>query len=196
MGSLAGFDTKCRSLKDIKTQFNQTTFVETGCFHGNSLDYAVSTIKYEKAYSCDVNLNLVNHCKQKFNDKDVSIYHLDSSDFLKEIMPLLPTQSVLFFLDAHLCGWYSDGPMTTDFPHDVNFPLEKELDIIFSQRPDSDDIIVCDDLRIYEDGPFEGGGWSDRLNVSSALSTDFLYKYGKKVSKFYADEGYILLEKL
>jgi hypothetical protein len=195
VGSLAGFNQKCKNISWIKDKFNQNTFVETGCFQGSSLEYAFN-LGYEKVYSCDVNLNLVNHCKQRFKDKDVSIYHLDSSDFLKEIMPLLPTQSVLFFLDAHLCGWYSGGPMTTDFAHDVNFPLEKELDIIFNKRAEFDDIIVCDDLRMYEDGPFEGGSWPDRLNVSSALSTDFLYKYGKKVSKFYADEGYILFEKL
>ena len=195
MGSLAGFNQKCKNISWIKDKFNQNTFVETGCFQGSSLEYAFN-LGYEKVYSCDVNLNLVNHCKQRFKDKNINLYHLDSSDFLKEIMPLLPKQSVLFFLDAHLCGWYSGGPMTTDFAHDVNFPLEKELDIIFNKRAEFDDIIVCDDLRMYEDGPFEGGSWPDRLNVSSALSTDFLYKYNKKVSKFYADEGYILFEKL
>jgi hypothetical protein len=103
---------------------------------------------------------------------------------------------VLFFLDAHLPGWYYGWPPNNNFEHDVNFPLEKELDIIFSKRSQYKDVIICDDLRIYEDNSYEGGIWADRLTVSDKLNSDFLSKYNRKVSKFYADEGYVLLESI
>jgi hypothetical protein len=194
MGSLTGFSRKCKSLDDIRKQYNQSVFVETGCYLGESLRYAFSS-GYTTVYSCDVKLEFVDQCKQAFKYKDANIYHMDSSDYLKQIIPDLPEQSVLFFLDAHLPGWYYGAwPPNSNFEHDVNFPLEKELDIIFSKRSRYEDVIVCDDLRIYEDGPYEGGIWADRLTVSDKLNSDFLSKYNRKVSKFYADEGYVLLE--
>jgi hypothetical protein len=194
MGSLTGFSRKCKSLEDIRKQYDQSVFVETGCYLGESLSYAFAS-GYTTAYSCDIKLEFVNQCKEAFKDKDVNIYHMDSSDYLKQIIPNLPKQSVLFFLDAHLPGWYHGWPPNNNFEHDVNFPLEQELDIIFNERSQYNDVIICDDLRIYEDNPYEGGIWADRLNVSSRLNSKFLSKYNMKVSKFYADEGYVLLEK-
>ena len=194
MGSLAGFSKKCKSLKDIKKQSNQSVFVETGCYLGESLSYAFAS-EYTTAYSCDIKLDFINQCKEAFKNKDIHLYHMDSSDYLKQILPDLPKQSILFYLDAHLPGWYNGWPHNNNFEHDVNFPLEKELDIIFNERAQYDDVIICDDLRIYEDNQYEGGIWPDRLNVSSRLNSNFLSKYNRKLSKFYADEGYILLEK-
>lgn len=39
------------------------------------------------------------------------------------------------------------------------------------------DIFNIDDLRIYEDGPFQNGNWSERLKIGGrTISFDFEYQ--------------------
>jgi hypothetical protein len=77
---------------------------------------------------------------------------------------------------------------------DFTFPLEKELDIIYQHRKDKQDIIICDDLRIYEDDLFENGVWADRHQFG--LNLDFISKYQEySVKKFTNQEGYLLLSR-
>jgi hypothetical protein len=72
--------------------------------------------------------------------------------------------------------------------------LEKELDIIYQHRKDKQDIIICDDLRIYEDDLFENGVWADRHQFG--LNLDFISKYQEySVKKFTNQEGYLLLSR-
>jgi hypothetical protein len=40
---------------------------------------------------------------------------------------------------------------------DLRLPLERELELIARLRRPCRDVILVDDLRIYEDGPFEMG---------------------------------------
>jgi hypothetical protein len=192
MGSLYDFNDKCKNLQTLKDVHNSTVFVETGCFRGNSLSMAV-TLPFEKFYSCDIDKEMVEFCLNRFSDKPIEIYNTNSIEFLKTLLPALKdVPSVMFYLDAHLPEHdKTSGEVLKE--NELNFPLEEELELISSFRKNNNDIIIIDDLRIYEDGPFEGGVWKERSRFN--LSFDFIHSYGYDIKKFYSQEGYILLTK-
>ncbi len=193
MGSLQNFNDTCEKIKFLKKANGSSVFVETGCFRGNSLRYALE-LGFDKLYSCDVDLEMVNHCLIMFKDKPVDIFHGNSIDYLTHLLPKLEdVDSVIFYLDAHLPEHdKNDGKkiIETEF----NFPLQGEIEIINKFRGSKNDVIICDDLRIYEDGPFEGGIWTERKRFGLDLS--FLSHYNYSMNKFYSQEGYLLLTKV
>lgn len=186
MGSLNTFNS-IKNISNLIDENNINVFVETGCYRGNTLSFALQ-LGFKKLYSCDIDLESADYCRNEFSqDARLRIDHKPSNTFLSDLMPELENEeSVLFFLDAHL----PDMETTTD----VSLPLEEELDIIWAARSNKKDIIVIDDLRIYEENDYTGGNWSDRDKYGSP-TLDFLSKYGYNVEKFLLEEGYIYLTK-
>ena len=128
-------------------------FVETG----TNLGYLIKELsRYSKlTQSCEI--SYWNHCMALYNLKDtlnVELYHLDSSEFLKEIK--ITDESVLF-LDAH-GGSYDDWK---------NNPLTKELNVIKEKgiKP----IIYIHDFAVPAD---EGD-----VDIFTDDSFDIDYKY-------------------
>lgn len=194
MGSLHDFSSNCKPVKKLRIDYNCNVFVETGCFRGNSLSYALGQ-GFERLYSCDIDQEMIDYCNNSFkNNKNLTIYKNTSTEFLQEVLQHLKNDRILFYLDAHLPEHdKNNGEILTDSP--LNFPLQKEIEIINELRPNSSDVIICDDLRIYEDGPFVGGNWSKRLEFNIPSIFDFLDKYNYNIEKFYSCEGYLLLTK-
>ena len=188
MGSLNNFNDTCINLSKLKNEFNLNVFVETGCFRGNTLRY-MTKFNFEKMYSCDIDIEMINQCRSIA--LNLELFHLNSIEFLEQLLPRLEQDRVLFYLDAHLPEHdKNNGQKLVETP--LNFPLEKEIEIIYKYRSNKRDVIVCDDLRIYEDGPFEGGNWTERHRFTG-LDLSFLERYNYQVTKFYSQEGYILL---
>lgn len=196
MGSLNLFSRDCIPLDLLKTSLNTNTFVETGCYYGDSLLYAV-TVGFTRCYSCDIDQTMVDFCKSRLKDSpaEIEISQESSIEFLTNLMPKIKdVKSVVFFLDAHLPEFDKNQGQIKINKDEFTFPLEQELDIIYQHRKDHQDVIICDDLRIYEDLPFQNGVWHDRHQFN--LNSDFLNKYvGYTVKKFTEQEGYILLAK-
>lgn len=191
MGSLQNFNDACEKIKFLKKVYNSSVFVETGCFRGNTLSYAL-TLGFDKLYSCDIDQEMIDFCEYKFKGS-VSLYLGSSLSFLGYLLPLIKdTESVLFYLDAHLPE-HDKNNGTVVLDSEFNFPLQEELELINNFRSDKKDVIICDDLRIYEDGPFQGGNWEGRKAYN--LNLDFLNKLNYQVKKYYSQEGYLLLTK-
>ena len=82
MGSLKSFN-----LSDLLINLNIDTFVETGTYTGNSLEYALSTSLFKKLYSVELLEQYYNSCLQKFiNNKNIELVHNNSIDGLKYIL--------------------------------------------------------------------------------------------------------------
>lgn len=191
MGSLVSFSKLCESLSDLKMNSNAKVFIETGCFRGKSLEFALQT-GFDFCYSCDIDEDMIDHCKKNLSYNNFEIHLADSVSFLENILPKLnECESIIFFLDAHLPGHDKMAEYKNIIVTDQTFPLEKELDIIYKHRQNKTDIVICDDLRIYEDGPFTGGIWNDRHQFN--LNLNFIEKYPASLKKYYDDEGYIML---
>ena len=72
-----------------------------------------------------------------------------------------------------------------------------ELEIINSSRPSHGDVIIIDDLRIYENGPFESGNtpdWAETL-APEEKNIDFVDRIfpNRVVQRDYRREGYLII---
>lgn len=102
----------------------------------------------------------------------------------------------MFFLDAHFPG--ADFHLASYFDEkdeNIRIPLKRELQTIVKYKKGfENDVFVIDDLRIYEDGPFEGGNWPLRAALGSD-GIDFVFDLlnnTHNISKNYKSQGYII----
>jgi hypothetical protein len=79
----------------------------------------------------------------------------------------------------------------------ISLPLEDELSLIRAARPNCQDIIVVDDLRLYEQGPFERGNLEEGFGgiPMEMRNIDFVNRiFGDRViTKDYRHEGYLII---
>ncbi len=163
---------------ELKTQYNIHTFVETGTLYGDGVDYALDA-------------------------GFAKILQGNSPDVLDELLPTI-NEPVLFWLDAHFPG--CDAGLATyrdEIDLTKKVPLEKELTII-SQRFHRD-VIVCDDLWIYEDWQTRTGTFNqhcarhghdvkrEELCDEGALDRFVsLFQETHNVTKIYEHQGYLV----
>ncbi|WP_158269445.1 hypothetical protein [Limnohabitans sp. JirII-29] len=176
-------------------------FIEIGTGSGGALEHACQTGPFEKLYSVEIHKESAEKVQAKFaHMPDVKIYNATSSEALRDIFKKLQaSDKAFFFLDAHFPGEHG-----IDFSgydnltlNKVTLPLEDELEMIRDARAQSDDIIVIDDLRLYEQGPFERGNLPIGFGgiPEEMRNTDFVYRlFGDRtVIKDYRDEGYLII---
>ncbi len=192
MGSARRFDLSC---------FGCDIFFETGTGTGESLAYAIDLGIFSRLYSVEIHAGTAITAAKRFhNHKGVYILNSDSVSALNVCLPEIEqSENVLFFLDAHF-----PGEMSPDFggyqKHEdmsIKLPLHEEISVIKHFRPDANDTIIIDDLRIYEDGPFQNGNmpaWAQTLDQSQR-NIDFVYDAfpNREIVKLYNDEGYVIV---
>ena len=123
-------------------------------------------------------------------------WHLgESAQILSEVVPTLEGNT-LFWMDAHVPG--ADVGLSSygdEKDIDKRLPLRKELETILENRDVSNDVIVIDDLRIYEDGPFETGNWDERSKYGGD-GIEFIEKLFEDthyVGRSYNAQGFVIL---
>jgi hypothetical protein len=132
-------------------------FVETGTLFGDAVDF-ISKYDFEEMHSIEIIKDLADKASLRFSSNDkIQIHNGHSADILKVILSPIK-ENVLFWLDAHFPGVdsrHSDISTTIDI--DIKIPLKKELEIIVQRAPIFKDVIIIDDLWVYEDCPCESG---------------------------------------
>jgi len=156
MGALARFD-----LPDLMRRFGVVHFVETGTGTGASLGHAAGiSPPFRSLHSCEIEEKLASDVSMKFiYEHRVHVSTGKSLPFLLKVCNAVPAnEPILFWLDAHFpgadYGMHGYGDESDDA---VRLPLAQELAVIAWKRPQAPDVIICDDLRIYADGPFSSG---------------------------------------
>lgn len=124
-------------------------FVETGTHLGDGVAWAVESGIFEEIFSTELHGGAYARSSERFrNRRDVFLRNMDTVDFLREIVPTLQKDS-LIYLDAH----YSEHPYATcvkEYP----VPLLLESKIILEGTADpSSLLVVIDDER----------GWGEEL---------------------------------
>jgi len=154
MGDLKLFD-----LKNIKDKRNTNVLIETGTFRGEGTAYAADT--FGEVHSIEIHDGLYNAAVAKFKDNDaVTIHHGNSLDILPDLLTTID-DNILFWLDAHFPGAdCHEEAYDAEQNQSKRVPLSQELKLIHDSR-DGNDVIIVDDLWLYEDGPFEWGSWDD-----------------------------------
>jgi len=191
VGNIKRFD-----LKRIITEYRTDCFFETGTFRGEGVEHALE-YSFGRVISCEIIPEIAQAAAKKFSGEPrVKIVEADSMTALKKELPGVNERCV-FWLDAHFPG--ADAGLTAydaEGSEDIRLPLEKELETIRRLRPKGRDVMIIDDLRIYEDGPYENGNVPADALPKMNRSIDFVYRYfGRShfVLKLYRDEGYLLL---
>jgi hypothetical protein len=184
MGSINQFN-----ISQIRDEYGLKIAVETGTFRGEGSRFLSQF--FSKVYTVE----LIESCFRNldFSDKPNIVSILGkSTEFLSNILVNEIDSPCLFWLDAHLPSHHHNQANSDD----VEFPLEGELRTIKSVKNVERDYFIIDDLRIYEDGPFEGGNWPDRKNYSNTNGIQFIYDlFGSthEIHKLYNSAGYIIL---
>lgn len=191
MGSLQRFNLK----KYIKT-YDLSVLFETGTYKGDGVKYALES-GFERVFSTEIMDEYVELNREQFRqNQNVTVLKGNSSDLLDEHLSQIKG-NIFFWLDAHFPG--ADGGLldyNSDFEDAVKYPLEAELTIIKKHRPTADDVILMDDLRMYEEGPFQQGNLPENIKRPDNSSVDFVYRLyadSHHIEKLYEDQGYLLL---
>jgi hypothetical protein len=195
MGHLQAFD-----VQNLIDSFNLKGYIETGTGVGDSLSHALK-FEFQQLFSIDFDKELYQRALINFPDSRLKLINNLSRLALPEILKNISTKdNFLFFLDAHFPkADFGTGPdryvkSCTDYGKDA-IPLEEELKIISEYRGQSKDVILIDDVWIYEDGPFEGGNWSERQKLTIG-DRNFISKTFQKTHDMtinYKHQGYFVL---
>ena len=99
-------------------------------------------VGFTKLYSCDINLERVEHSIELMSEMamygsiiDPRIFNSESIVFLMNVLPLIQDDQVMFWLDAHDEGG--------------GVPVLQELDIIKSICKNKNSPILIDDVPLY-----------------------------------------------
>lgn len=189
MGQLYKFN-----LQEYIDKYNILTFVETGSGCGQGIEHA-KKFDFKEIISSEIIAPHANQLRNRFSsDSRIKILTGNSSVILEEILPSIKT-NILFWLDAHYPGadiGYANYETEKDI--DVRLPLEKEIQVIHKLRKNFNDVILCDDLRIYEHGPFESKNMDETGHGNiKKYGLNFLEKLKEKynIIKHYQNEGYL-----
>ena len=178
-------------------------FFETGTGLGSSLRHALHNGNFKKIFSTEIHSDTAVKAQLLFKkNRDVEIRNENSTIALKKILPTLSkSDSILFFLDAHFPGEVSEGfNYESNVPNSLTMPLKEELKLIKLIRPDSDDILIVDDLNLFEDGPFQNGNivknYANITKNERGLSFVEDIFSDRGIYRDYRDEGYLIIKPL
>ena len=150
-------------IKNVLDFYDIKNFVETGTGQAEVVRSVYEADESLNIHTIEVVPEIFDQNKIKYSYlKDVS-WHLGTSFSILPV--ILPTfdGNTLFWMDAHFPG--ADFGLSSygdEKDMDKRLPLQKELESIVQSRDVKNDVFVIDDLRIYEDGPFETGNWDER----------------------------------
>lgn len=191
MGSIKRFD-----LGRIILEYKTPNFFETGTFRGDGVEYALKS-PFKTITSVEIIPEIAEEAKNRFSSLDkIEIIKNDSASALEHKIPEL-NGNCIFWLDAHFPG--ADAGLTgydADSDEILRLPLINEIEIIHRLRKKFKDVLIIDDLRIYEEGPFENGNVPVDALPLAERNIQFIYKYfGQShfILRSYLDEGYILV---
>ena len=191
MGQLKNFN-----LNTYIDKYNCQIFVETGTGTGEGLSYACN-FPFHFLFSIEIYKEVYDVVSQRFsNNANVKLINSDSITGIEEIFKEHSEKNCLFWLDAHYPG--ADYGYQTNLAEkniEIRTPLEYEIKKISGLKNISNDVFILDDLRIYEDGPFQSGNLPEELKTPGR-NINFIreiFDETHTLQKMYGQEGYMIL---
>jgi hypothetical protein len=148
------------SLKNFDGLEN-TVFVETGTFYGDTVQAAVNSGAFQRIHSIELSSDLFGAARRRFKNQHpkVVIHHGRSVDVLPKIID--PSLSTTFLLDAHKT--IEGDEVRGSFVHGAECPLMGELLVVFRQRWRTLPTIVVDDVRMFGDEWWDEGQYNEQF---------------------------------
>lgn len=191
MGSIRRFN-----LTKICSDYDTSAFFETGTFWGDGVDYALAS-PFLQLLSAEVVPEIADKAKARFASIPRVEIIEDSSEKALSDRAASIEHNCVFWLDAHYPG--ADAGMNAydkDMDEAMRLPLAREIATIHRLRKSYSDVIIIDDLRIYEDGPFANGNVPADALPGKDRNINFVFRHFRwshVIIRSYLDEGYILL---
>lgn len=188
MGKLAHFN-----IEKLIKSFDLSVFIETGTAYGDGLAFAAQ-FDFNKLCSIEYDQGLYNICSEKFKDNNkINLLWGDSKTGLEAILEQGVEGNILFWLDSHfhLASTVGNEETFNAGEESLRYPLQDELDLIKRFRSNSKDVIIIDDLRIYENGPYECGNLPTFINKPKNKLNYNIERYNE--TRDYNNEGYLIL---
>tara|TARA_R100001163_G_C5066744_1_gene205381 strand:- start:2819 stop:3439 length:621 start_codon:yes stop_codon:yes gene_type:complete len=158
-------DIKIYDLKTAIKKCNIEYFVETGTLRGDAVDYMLQFNSLKKLISFEIVEQLAREATDRFKgDERVEIVFGDSSKEIENKLKEIKGNAI-FWLDAHFPGAdVGINDYTNKMDKDTNLPLEKEIAAISERKLEYNDIIIVDDLWIYDaDKEYEWGTFDSHM---------------------------------
>lgn len=192
------FENDIQRLAAFRDKHGIREMVETGTGKGESVSFASNSI--HRIYSFEINAQVFEEAANRFiTNKNIRIYNVESVFGMKKIFKYYNfREPILFFLDAHFPGAdFGHAGYGDEKDEKIRLPLQSELETIVQLRGKDirKDVFIIDDLRIYEDGPFEAGPW-DLKEQLGGHGIDFVYDLFAEthyIEKDYRYQGFLLL---
>ncbi len=192
------FENNFGNLIRFRDKYGIREMIETGTGDGSSISFVKEAIY--RIYSFEINTEIYKKVWEKFApNKDIRIYNTDSVFGLKKLFKYYNFRDpILFFLDAHFPGAdFGYAGYEDEKKPDIRIPLQQELEVIVKSRGEDikKDVFIIDDLRIYEDGPYEEGDWPLRSKIGGD-GIEFIYDLFAEthyIKKDYRYQGFVLL---
>lgn len=200
MGTLQRFD-----LTALRLAYGVRHFVETGTGKGDGLRFALRH-DFDSFNSCELDTRLTAQAYESVGDDPrwgsaLRLFNVASDLFLRTVLADIPvSEPILFWLDAHFPGAdYGHQGYGAEPDVAVRLPLRAELETIARMRPGGRDVLLIDDLRLFQDGPYRNGNLPADVRAAvppATRSTDFIHELlhdTHQVRMLYEDEGYAVL---
>jgi hypothetical protein len=187
--------------KEVIETFGIKNFVETGTGIADSLSYILNVRPDDlNVYTIELMDELHSKLVEKFEGTpNLHLIKGYSHVEMKNILETLSSEPTLFWHDAHFPGAdfnINGATYTSESDPTKRIPLESELRVIKeSGRDISKDVFVLDDLRVYKDGPYEGGNW-DLRQYAGADNINFVYELFDEthvIIESYVAQGFLIL---
>ena len=202
MGGITVFD-----VQNLIDKCNIKSFCETGTLHGDAVNF-ITNFSFETIVSIEIVESLAAAATKRFEaDSRVKIILGDSSKVLQNVSEDYLNSNTLFWLDAHFPG--ADNNLTAyddEQNSDTRIPLKAELQIILNRSKTYNDVVIIDDLWLFEEGPFEWGTFNDHMSkyhnsekreTICGQDSSFIYEMFKDthdVKKINNHQGYLILK--
>jgi hypothetical protein len=143
---IPSYDEKRAILMSYKDKFNINTFVETGTFLGDTVEFFKN--KFKQVYSIELSTELAEKAARRFEkDPNVRIIQGDSGEILASVVKEIASPA-LFWLDGHYSSeFFVNDEYIRTARAEKDTPVMKELGILLND--DHQHIILIDDARLF-----------------------------------------------
>lgn len=186
MGNLSHFD-----VGQLMTRYGVTQFVETGTGLGGSCLHA-TRFPFKGVYTIECDRPTVAAARRKLAGTPAIVFEGYTVDVLRDVMMVLAPEPTLWWLDAHFPGSDITGSITVGQSGPELLPLEREVRAIARSRNVANDVLLIDDLRLYERQPFQHGNMPQDWPTPGIGFIEEAFGSTHEIRRDLSDEGYVI----